>query len=537
MKARCKCKSKENSQIKCVVLTEEDRKRNFQEYWKHEWEAKKMFVKFLTKKVDTARARDRKDKTSSRRKWSHQYFVKKDQSIVRVCKTMFLNTLSIGEWTALNWQKNEENYLDTEDEEDIDNDLEPRENVQAPKPKKMRKSKEVEMLEAFFHSLPKVESHYCRKNTSKMYIEPEWNSKRQLYMFYVEDWCPKNNVTALSRCKFSQIFDEFNLGLFRPKKDLCDTCESYKSGNVDDDKYEAHIMRKDEGRMEKEKDKEEEKNLVYTMDLQALLLSPRSTVSSLYYKTKLAIHNFTFFDLHTTNGYCFLWNETEGNLTSNEFASIISQFVLSRLPLPLGKEKIILYSDGCAYQNRCCAVSNALLHISSTKEVIIEQKYLEVGHTQMEADCIHSTIERRLQNKKINVPAEYVQVCEQARKCKPYTVHYLSHDFFKCFDSHLFYKSVRPGKVVGSPCVTDVRAFQYLPDGTMKYKLNFSDKWEVLPQRKNIKVTPTFFENLPNLYKERLKIKKRKFDDLQDLKAVLHKDYHDFYNNIPHDAL
>lgn len=82
-------------------------KNNFQEYWKHEWEAKKIFVRFLTKKVKAARARDRKDKTSSRRKWSHNYYLKKDKSIVRVCKTMFLNTLSKGEWTALNWQKNE----------------------------------------------------------------------------------------------------------------------------------------------------------------------------------------------------------------------------------------------------------------------------------------------------------------------------------------------------------------------------------------------------------------------------------------------
>lgn len=145
--------------------------------------------------------------------------------------------------------------------------------------------------------------------------------------------------------------------------------------------------------------------------------------------------------------------------------------MLSKLPLPSDKEQIILYNDGCEYQNRSCNVSNALLHISSTKEVIIEQKYLEVGHTQMEADSIHNTIERRLQNRKINVPAEYITVCEEARKCNPYTVHYLSHDLFKCYDGHLFYKSVRLWKIVGSPYVTDIRVFQYLPDGTMKYKL------------------------------------------------------------------
>lgn len=208
--------------------------------------------------------------------------------------------------------------------------------------------------------------------------------------------------------------------------------------------------------MEKNTDKENSKCVTYTMDLQALLLSPRSTVSSLYYKMKLSLHNLTFFDLNTKDGYCFLWNETEGNLTSNEISSIISHFVLTKLPLPEGKEKIVLFTYGFSYQNRSCNVSNALLHISTSKNVIIEQKYLEVGHTHIEADAVHSTIEQRLKNKKINVPADYVTVCREARKSNPYFVEYLHHEFFKCFDNHLFYKSVRPGRGVGSPRVVDV---------------------------------------------------------------------------------
>lgn len=65
--------------------------------------------------------------------------------------------------------------------------------------------------------------------------------------------------------------------------------------------------------MKKNRDKLNEKN-VYTMDLQAVLLSPKSQVSSLYYKTKLIVHNFCLFNLKTSEGYCYLWNETEGGL-------------------------------------------------------------------------------------------------------------------------------------------------------------------------------------------------------------------------------
>jgi len=37
--------------------------------------------------------------------------------------------------------------------------------------------------------------------------------------------------------------------------------------------------------------------LVYTMDLEAVMLRPLLKASALYYKTKLAVHNFTVFSL------------------------------------------------------------------------------------------------------------------------------------------------------------------------------------------------------------------------------------------------
>jgi hypothetical protein len=221
-----------------------------------------------------------------------------------------------------------------------------------------------------------------------------------LFTFYKTDWCVKKNVAPLSLCTFLKCFEHNNLSLFQPKKDACDYCESFKTGNLSNEEYEAHILRKDEARVEKEKDKEDSKSITFTMDLQSVLLCPRSNVSALYYKMKLSVHNLTILNVGTKEGFCFLWNETEGGLSSNEFATLISSFVLSQLPLPAEKEKLVLYSDGCSYQNRCCNLANALLHVSSTNNVVIEQKFLEVRHTQMEADSMHSLIERKLKNKK-----------------------------------------------------------------------------------------------------------------------------------------
>lgn len=114
-----------------------------------------------------------------------------------------------------------------------------------------------------------------------------------------------------------------------------------------------------------------------------------------------------------------------------------------------------------------------------------------------------------------------------------YKVEYLDHTYFKNFEAHLFFKSIRPGRVVGDPCVTDIRALQYVPDGTIRYKFNCSEEWQLLPQRKSTTVTAMAIEGFPNLYGQRLTIKRRKYNDLQDLRSILPNDYHEFYDSIP----
>ena len=71
-----------------------------------------------------------------------------------------------------------------------------------------------------------------------------------------------------------------------------------KHGNVSKEEYDLHIKLKDEARDEKTKDKEpaNDKIYVWTMDMQAVLPCPKSKASSLYYKTKLQVHNFTLYN-------------------------------------------------------------------------------------------------------------------------------------------------------------------------------------------------------------------------------------------------
>lgn len=42
---------------------------------------------------------------------------------------------------------------------------------------------------------------------------------------------------------------------------MCDTCEGFKTGNVTDADYQAHLIRKDTSRVEKARDKQEASEL------------------------------------------------------------------------------------------------------------------------------------------------------------------------------------------------------------------------------------------------------------------------------------
>lgn len=269
-------------------------------------------------------------------------------------------------------------------------------------------------------------------------------------------------------------------------------------------------------------------------------MAPKSNISSLYYRTKLQVHNLCFFNLNNKDGFSYLWYEVEGGVNAEEFATIWVSLIENKiLPQTDGTDtnrKIIIYTDGCCYQNRNSVMSNALLNTAMINNITIEQKYLESGHTQMEADSMHSTVERSMKMRNVNVPADYAHICKIARKKpRPYDVNYLTHTFFKKFDKVKYYKSIRPGRTAGDYKVTDIRALRYTPKGEIFFKLRFGDAWQLIPQRKSINIQPCPWDNLNSLHLNRRKIKSRKFEDLQYLKNTLPPDYHDYYNNISHD--
>lgn len=502
----------------CPKLTEEERSEIFKNYWKMSWQEKKMYVSSMVDKTPTTR---KTRGSNSRRIDTKVYYLKINDKKERVCLKTFLETLGIKEWTIRYWLGERTNKNNTSD----------------PSVAVAIETKK-ESARKYLMALPKLPSHYCRQSTSKLYLEPIIQTKSQLYRIYT-DYSVSQNEPVASRKIFEAVLFEENIGLFQPKKDACDQCCAHKAGNVSDEQYAKHIELKNLARGQKTLDKEAaQKGMIHalTADLQAVKLCPSLNASALYFKTKLAVHNFTIYNLGTNGVTCYWFDETACDLKATTYASFLVDY-LTKL-LENDPKDVVLFTDGCTAQNRNNIVSNALLRLAMAKNIVITQKYLEKGHTQMEVDSVHSVIERKLKNREIFLPSQYATITKEARKVpSPYQVITPDHTFFKNFahKDHLIYESIRPGRGAGDRVVVDIRALRYNPCGTIDYKLHFADDFVPLPRRpKKIISSGSFTESVGSLNESRQPITKTKYDHLQELKSVIPKDCHSFYDNLPY---
>lgn len=410
------------------------------------WDQKKLYVGNLIevypKKTNTNQ--------TTRRNNSRKYFLMKSNTKkLPVCQRMFLGTLGLNEKLVRNWLDSIQEFGMFENSDDI----------RERKADKMRQSathlknqERKNHLRRFLIKLPKLESHYCRKDTKKEYFQTEHRSYSDIYIDYV-DFCKEDNIKSVSKSIFTKMIKKLNYSIFKPRKDQCDDCVAYKVGNLSELNYRKHRDEIAACRKIKEKDmKDAVKKLctVLTMDVQAVQLCPSLPASALNFSLKLQIHNFTIYDNVSHKSVNYVWDETEGEMKAPMFTSIIVHHIENLIVNDLCCSTIIIYSDGCGYQNRNAILSSALSQITKKYPVIIYQKFLVKGHTQMEVDSSHALIERKKKEGTINVSIDFIKAVEGARsKPFPLEVKNLTHDFFNNYDDPgvCIYKSIRPGSL------------------------------------------------------------------------------------------
>lgn len=169
--------------------------------------------------------------------------------------------------------------------------------------------------------------------------------------------------------------------------------------------------------------------IVATMDLQSVLQIPQAEASPFYYKRKLCVYNFTVYNEATRDGTCYIWSEVDGKRGSSEIGSCVKTFIEGEMQK--GYRKIVLWSDNCSGQNRNRYVAAMLLQLVQESPIeIIKQNFLEVGHTQMDVDSMHSAIEHSAKNCSLFSMNDWSNVIRQARRKHPYHVVRMSHSDF-----------------------------------------------------------------------------------------------------------
>lgn len=164
-----------------------------------------------------------------------------------------MSTFDLGEWTVLNWvaEDLDKKTLGMAPSKEIVN----KERRQT-KPRSLTKTLDgKEILRKLIESIPKLPSHYCRKNSNKIYLEPIYgDSMLDLFNEY-KRICSENEngpVKHLSRTSFDSYVSKLNMTFQQPKKDRCD---KYIIGNLSEQEYKNHIDKKNRARNKKENDK------------------------------------------------------------------------------------------------------------------------------------------------------------------------------------------------------------------------------------------------------------------------------------------
>lgn len=546
IKPPCSCR------LKCSEkLLQSDRQEIFNAYWSQEKgnDTKRQFIVSCVEKHSTVRSRKRDLASNKSKQNTLQYYFTVKGIRTRVCKLMFLNTLSISNTVVVNVLKNIEpgGIVKTD---------------QRGKQTPVNKTHDdtVESVVRHISSFPNYSSHYTREKSDMKYLGPHLNIEK-MYELYVED-CNENDFNPLLIAKKWLYYDVFNkkfkLNFKPPEIDTCDTCDYFQAklknnltldekNSIEED-HNAHL---DESKLRYDLKSEDTKRAnntlkVLTGDLQKCLPSPLITNCISFYKRKLWTLNYTLFDSSDSSVHCIMWDESKGARGGNEIGSALLKWADTVIP-GSDIEEIILWSDNCYGQNKNISLIMCFFWILNKypQVKIITQKFLLKGHTHMEADTVHALIERKrkkLNNMTILTPWDWQQLVRQTSM--KYTVHNMELEDFKNF------RSLYDVKICGNPPFInrkkDVNKEQVLLStcvqlqvkqnsmGTLFLKSNFANENQEIDLVRFRRRHLTLPNDLQLVTQSPIPISQQKYNDLLALLPYVPTVCHDFYKNLKH---
>lgn len=197
---------------------------------------------YLASNIKTAPvARKRSSPKTKNRKTSRLYFLKDSSGIKqRVCLKFFCATFAISHRVI-------ETCLQNISSTGLYTGYDKRKDTMPANATPLQAQR---LVREHIDSYPTMESHYCRRDSTKKYLSPELNLSK-MYRMYKNEFCREKSVEPVSKFVYEKIFHDYEprLDFYIPKKDQCFQCNAYNNAMDKSTLQEEHDKHK---RREKE---------------------------------------------------------------------------------------------------------------------------------------------------------------------------------------------------------------------------------------------------------------------------------------------
>ena len=161
---------------------------------------------YVSSLVDHVPPKYSKKTAKTKRTGTFIYHLRVRGDKLQVCKTMFMNTLGIGEWCVRDWVLKSVRVHGMHTR-----------NIGADKREKVLTARE------FLESLTELPSHYCRKDSLKMYLETVITSRTHLIKVF-QEYCDSEGNLRVSRQVLLKEMKIQNIAIYKPPKKISAVC-------------------------------------------------------------------------------------------------------------------------------------------------------------------------------------------------------------------------------------------------------------------------------------------------------------------------
>lgn len=272
-----------------------------------------------------------------------------------------------------------------------------------------------------------------------------------MYNLYKDHVVSEGNQPVEEHIYRRAFNNEYNLHFHAPHKDTCIKCDVFASKlkhTTDEEEkaklqqdHELHLRKSEKAREAMKADTEKSANdhsyYTFTFDLEKSLPFPKLTCQLAYYKRNLYVYNLGCHELSTKSGFMYCWDEVNGSKGSQEIAACLVKHIEARARLA---NHVVMYSDTCTGQNRNWKTAMTLMRLVQSEDnniEVIDQKFMQSGHSYLPNDCDFASIENFSRMQQIFTPDDWYSVIARSRKKNPFHVTVMSNDDFFLLTTYL----------------------------------------------------------------------------------------------------